>query len=843
MEINSAITRALPNVALRLRAGPAVTAALLVLVLVTLSSSLLGGKIYTSGDNIFLWPPFSAERPAGWVRPSNFILTDPVLGLNPDILQTRADIRSGTLPLWNPYAGAGRPLLASQVHAPLFPLTWLAYMLPFWSSLAWIAAAKVLLAASGLYLLCRDLALRRGPSLFGAIAFAFGSYFFVWLEHPQTNVWAMLPWMFFATRRVCSRGSLGAAAVLGLSSGLAWLGGHPESGAFLFGATAVYGAFELLSERLSGSDPDYVEAAWLGPDWTHTIKGRALLLVGGLGLGLGVSAIVNVPLIELLGQSGKTQRGGAGDPFSAGWSFFFPELWGSPNKAFSGSGPLNYNERTAYIGALPMLLALASVGRRRPREQWFFVVIAVILLATIFNTPLWANGVRSLPAGKVAALGRLLIIVSFAGAVLAAYGLQRWIVGSAQVRRQMLGIMGVVALILPLAWLSRHLGVLSHLPAALTQLPAIHYGEQNASVVALASVWRWILLCALGLGVLIIARRRSAALVVALAIVVTGADLVALDRGYHGSIPVTQANPSVPASIRYLQSHQGDARITGSRLSLPANLAERYGLRDPRVAIDIPYPTRYSQLWTKLGGTGGDQEFFTANTPDAQRLADLFATRYILLAPGEPVPFWLRPVLRTPGGVVAFNSTALPRAWVAYDWRQAVSEGDDFELTVDSRIPLLRDTPIVEGAPAPPSGPAPSVTTARVVGDGPEAVTIEAVARRPGYLILDDSAYPGWKATLDGRAVAWQPANENFRAVAIPAGRHVIRFSYRPASVLIGAILTVLCALGLLALATLGFVWVRRAPSSNAGASNSGQRTRPASWARNLASRTRVRSP
>ncbi len=841
--MNSAASKAVTKLSPRFRAGPAVAAALVALVLVTLSASLIGGKIYTSGDNILLWPPFSAERPPGWVRPSNSILTDPVVGLNPDILQTRSDISNGTLPLWNPYAGAGRPLLASQVHAPLFPTTWLAYLLPFWKSLAWIAAAKILLAACGLYLLCRELALRRGASLLGAIAYAFGLYFFVWLEHPQTNVWAMLPWALFATRRICTRGSLGGAALLGASSGLAWLGGHPESGAFVLAAVVAYGAFELIAERLAGPTRESAQAAWLGPQWSRSIGGRVVLVAGALALGLGVGAVVNAPLAELLGQSSNTDRGGPGYPFNAAWSFFFPELWGSPNKAFSGAGPLNYNERTAYIGALPMLLALASIGRGRPREQWFFVGLAVVLLATIFNTPIWASGVRDLPGGKVLGLGRLLIIVSLAGAVLAAYGLQRWLEGSPQVRRQMLWIMGLAALIPPVIWLARHLSVLSHLPAAISQLPTVHYGEQAANVVALASVWRWVLFCALGLLILVLARRRSALLVIALVLVLTGVDLVALDRGYHGSIPPAEANPPVPASIRYLQAHQGDARIMGSKLALPANLAERYRLRDPRVAVDVPYPKRYSELWTKLGGSGGDQEFFTANTPDAQRLADLFATRYILISPGDPVPSWLHPVLRTAGGVVALNPTALPRAWVAYDWRRAQGEADDFEMTVDSPVALMRNLPVIEGATAPPNGHAPPVTVAQVTDDRTESVTVDAVAKRPGYLILDDSAYPGWKATLDGRAVAWHPANDNFRAVAIPAGSHVIRFSYRPASVLDGAIVTVLCALALIVLAAFGFVWAQRASSSKAGGSSSGQRTRPASWARNLPSRTSVRRP
>lgn len=798
----------------------AVAAVLVALVLTTLSSSLVGGKIFASDNIVFTLWPFGADRPAGWVRPSNSIMYDVPFFYHPTQLQIRLDLHKGNLPLWDPYEGAGLPLLGYPQSAPLFPLTWLSFLLPFWSSLGWLAAARLLLASGGMYLFCRDLQLQRAPSLLGAIAFAFGLDYVVWLEHIDfANVWTVMPWMFLATRWVCTRGNVVAAALLGGACGLSWLGGHTESEVLLLVATAAYGAWELITETARGPSDATRSRPWQGPAWATTIHGRALLLILALALGVGVSAVVTVPFLQFLHLSPPTQRGIPGVPFQLGWSYVFPELWGSPNKAFYsptyGIGPFNYVARAAYIGALPLLLALASLGRHRPREQWFFVGLAVVCLATIFNTPVWANAVRSLPGGATVNFYRLLIVVGFSGAVLAAYGLDRWLTGSSLDRRRMLWSMGIVALIPPLVWIPRHLQLLSSLPSALAQLPAVHSAVTSATTVALGSVWRWVVFCGVGLGGLTVARRiRSPAVAIVLVIVITGVDLVTLDRGFHGSVPLSQADPAAPATVRYLQAHQGDARVTASGAVLWGKLPELYGLNDPRVGDQPIRPTRYWNLWSSLGGVGGDSVIFTPEDPKAHRLADIFATRYVLLSPGEAPPRWLKPVFTASDGTVGLNSTALPRAWVAYDWRTAASEPRDLAITLNSTTSQLLHEPVVEGVAAPPSGRTPPPVTAQVIADGPNSVTVEATASQPGYLILDDSAYPGWQSTRDGHPVQWKPANEDFRAVPIPAGKHIIRFTYRPASVLVGAIVSALCALALLVLAAIGWRWTRRSRSS-----------------------------
>jgi hypothetical protein len=93
-----------------------------------------------------------------------------------------------------------------------------------------------------------------------------------------------------------------------------------------------------------------------------------------------------------------------------------------------------------------------------------------------------------------------------------------------------------------------------------------------------------------------------------------------------------------------------------------------------------------------------------------------------------------------------------------------------------------------------------------VVEDSDERVALRMDAKRAGYLVLSDTYYPGWQATVDGRRAKVRPADVAFRAVAIPAGRHTVAFEYHPWSVKLGGALS----LAALAAIALGLLLTRR---------------------------------
>jgi uncharacterized membrane protein YfhO len=84
----------------------------------------------------------------------------------------------------------------------------------------------------------------------------------------------------------------------------------------------------------------------------------------------------------------------------------------------------------------------------------------------------------------------------------------------------------------------------------------------------------------------------------------------------------------------------------------------------------------------------------------------------------------------------------------------------------------------------------------RVVSRAPEVFVVEAELACPALVVAGDSYYPGWRARVDGQRRPVQELDA-VRAVRVAAGRHLIEFRYRPASVYWG-----------LGLALLGFSMV-----------------------------------
>ena len=78
-----------------------------------------------------------------------------------------------------------------------------------------------------------------------------------------------------------------------------------------------------------------------------------------------------------------------------------------------------------------------------------------------------------------------------------------------------------------------------------------------------------------------------------------------------------------------------------------------------------------------------------------------------------------------------------------------------------------------------------------------EEVRLQVTARRPGYLVMTQAAYPGWTAWVDGRKTPILKAYGFLTALPIPPGSHQVRFTYREPWLVAGLVIAPLWIIGL----------------------------------------------
>jgi len=70
-------------------------------------------------------------------------------------------------------------------------------------------------------------------------------------------------------------------------------------------------------------------------------------------------------------------------------------------------------------------------------------------------------------------------------------------------------------------------------------------------------------------------------------------------------------------------------------------------------------------------------------------------------------------------------------------------------------------------------------------------VLLQVKTAQPSWLVLFDTNYPGWQAVVNGQKTAVYDADYLFRAIKVPAGDLLVRFSYAPVKFTIGLLMGV----------------------------------------------------
>lgn len=206
------------------------------------------------------------------------------------------------------------------------------------------------------------------------------------------------------------------------------------------------------------------------------------------------------------------------------------------------------------------------------------------------------------------------------------------------------------------------------------------------------------------------------------------------------------------------------------------------------------------------------QSFFgedVRRVEDYARVYGILGAKYLVESAEVAASLSPDVVAREPryGYVLAYQRSALPRAYAA---RRAVAVKDaaaarellfGHQFEPGREIAIETDEPRAEWSTRPDAFAVPAPIAARTN----TSVTVSAQLPWPGFVVLNETMYGGWQATVDGTPAPIFVANGFVRAVEAPAGAHTVEFHYATPGLKEGIVLSLVA----LSASVLWIVWAR----------------------------------
>jgi hypothetical protein len=669
--------------------------------------------------------------------------------------------------MWDQYLWGGQPLLGQAQPGAAYPLNWLLFWLPLDAAghirplfLDWYFIAIHFMAALFCYRLCRDLGRSQNASLMAAMIFTFAG-FIGSTDWPQmTNGAVWIPLIFLYLLRVgAGKRAVVNGAVAGAFLGVAWLSGHHQA-------------------------PMFTSLAFAG-SWLYFIFRE-----GRLDWRMARAAAVSLVFVALCGalqilpalQYGHLAKRWVGAPDGVGWNeavpYYVHEKYSLPPASLFGIVfPTMHDGVDPFIGIVALALAALAVAAcwKDWRVRWLFAVgVGAIVYAlgqfSVFQGLLYAI-VPSLDKARTPEVATVLF--GFAGAVLAAFGFDRWLAETESVwtRRIMLATLGFGALTGAACLL------------AVVENKMVLPADGTVLTVALTAVVFAALLYAVASGNL---THRSAGILAAL--------LLAFDL-YQGS-PNSRAIAARADSNRdrFMQSITGNADIGDY-------LRHQPGIQRTEVPGEA-FSANWGE-WHDVQMFGGYLASVTANILSFEYHRDqakkLWGVAYQIAA--KPTPYAGQEVFGGSSGMKVYKQPdAFPRAWAVHKLIRVTNDNQVNWYMMERLDDLHSEAVMFDPVPALPACAAPSGLSAGESVDLQEdrgsRVSLSVRLSCPAMIVVSDTYFPGWRAYVDAAPAEIYSVNGAMRGILAPAGVHSVTMRYRPVVVYEGAALTFLGILG-----------------------------------------------
>lgn len=716
-------------------------------------------------------------------------------------------IRMGMLASWNPYMLSGIPQIADIPTAFLYPLTIpLILVLPLRDAMNAFVIAHLILAGTSMYLYLGTILRSRACRFLGATIYMLAGFTATRILAGDTQrlpVYALIPLtLYLAEEIIQRRQGTGAAVLGGVVIACQFLAGDPQTFVYATLALVAYAVARLVHvHRRRAGEHDRRGTA---PD---SAVRPTLLLVGMFVTAMGFAAIQVLPTLQLYLLS---NRPGFDPSFAFVGSIpppglltlLAPHVFGDEAHFRWGEGELGApdfypHSSTLYVGFFTLALAIVALLSRRDRWHVRFfglMGLAVVWLALgkygfLYRAVVYVPVLRNFRD-----IEDLNLLVPLCAAVLAGVGFERYLEPDAPsgLWRRVFRILllavaaGLTLLDLTIFLVWRIRGVV------LSAYPPIRGLLVESAIFVLV---------ALGLSAWLLRLRARTRTVpgwhVAGVIAFVLADLL------YAGFPFTSAGTDIRTVeqpdpvIRYLARDRSLYRVLGTGDRSPL-----FDVQDVEGEVGL-LPARYSEYTNYLqhypldsiARPAGVHGVLITQGQDSPLLS-LLGVKYMIWhmdrKQAEVIRRFAGVIEVVPGTFIYQNRRAVPQILDAYGYVVLADRVSILkELSrpgFDPRRRVILDTEphLPPGGPAPDGPPGPHAAL-RIVLYEANRVIVHARFDRPGFLVLNDPYYPAWTASVDGRPTTIYRANYVFRAVAVPAGDHEVRFVYRDRALALGA--------------------------------------------------------
>ncbi len=256
-------------------------------------------------------------------------------------------------------------------------------------------------------------------------------------------------------------------------------------------------------------------------------------------------------------------------------------------------------------------------------------------------------------------------------------------------------------------------------------------------------------------------------------------------------MPAMSIFASPPSWVTYLRQHIGDERTmtigdiglageAGSAYQIPEITSINGGtLSAYKTYFDRAVKLDPAQYWLEFASTDHVLDTPDKNSFDWPKL-NLMGVKYVLL----------------PSGFTNYQA-----AFLAHGLHPAASFGSIQILENPYALPHVFTVEMPQSSAASldlPNSFRDHLKPARILNYRNASVEVQGTAPAPSFLVLSDIWHPNWRATVNGKLAPIVKVDGTFRGVWVPAGSFDVQMTYRPKTLAVALIISILSFIGLI---------------------------------------------